>query len=118
MKTVFGLFNSYSDARATYAALRSQGFAEESLNVVIEQGVVDGARDPSQSPGSVDENDRFAQLISGHHPVSTSDVGEVLAIGEIATIFTRAAAQTGRANGIAGGGGDVAGNGGNVCKGD
>ena len=95
MKTVFGLFNSYADARATYDALQSQGFEDKSLNVIIEQGVVDGTRDPNQTPASVEEDDQFAQLIDGHLPISTSDVGEVLAIGELATLFTRAAAQTG-----------------------
>ena len=57
--------------------------------------MAEGARDADQPSASADANDSFAQLLAGHQSVSTSDVGEVLAVGELATIFTRAAAQTG-----------------------
>lgn len=99
MKTVFGLFSSYSDASATYAALQSQGVEEDSLNIIVEQGVVDSTRDPNQESASM-ASDALAQRLNGHLAVSTSDVGEVLAVGEIVTIFTRAAAEPTQTGGM------------------
>lgn len=96
MKTIFAAFTDYNDAQQALDALYTEGFQESDINVFAESGIVEG----NAAPGENEADGVLGELLSGHQAISMPDVGEVLAIGELFTIFGRAAADPSQTGGL------------------
>ena len=97
MKSVFAIFDSYSEAKEAVNALLNSDFPIAEINGVAQDEVIRANLDENpqtvptiaaseQLDGSVDG---IEALFGGEQPVQISPLGDVLAAGELATIMTK-----------------------------
>ncbi len=113
METVFGLFDTYAEARKAVAALLEQGYDAEEMNVIVEANVADTAMDVNEARVDVKVTDEVGEqelhgldrLVGGQQAVSGPAMGPVYAAGDGATLLikmalTPRAAGSGLAQGL------------------
>lgn len=99
MKTVFCLFPEVETARSAVHTLVERRFPKGHMNVIVLAQVAKNALEPGvrgtpipvtgRNDGSVAHLD---QMLSGKQPVTSPGLGKVIAVGEMATMLTSAAA--------------------------
>ncbi len=111
VRTVFGLFPSYEDARAAGDELRRKGFAEREMNAIAQSDVVKTSLKVNLSQINIAKSednshsltDEFAfgldRLLGGEHIVGLLDAGPVYAGGQLATLLAKTAALPGATDG-------------------
>lgn len=105
MKPVFGLFESYADAQAATGELLERGFGEGEMNAIIQKEAAKSSLEVNLERVNVEVTEAIGEktihgldrLIGSQQPVRISDVGEVYAGGEVATILTGTASIQGAA---------------------
>lgn len=102
MKTIFSLFEDYTNAEEAVDALLEEGLDIESLNVIVREEVAKENLDVDLRLVNVQKTDAvgqqtvrgLTQLLGGEQPVHVPDTGDVLAGGELATFVTKEAASS------------------------
>jgi hypothetical protein len=103
MKSIFGMFERYEDARATIDTLLDQGFEQDAVNVIVLEEIADDLMQVNQSQIDVKVTDEVGEktaqgldpLLGVQHPIDIPRVGQVYAAGELATVLAKTAAAPG-----------------------
>ncbi len=102
MKTVFSLFDDFSQAEAAYHKLRENGFGVDAINVILTKETAknymkQGNIRAEKSAGLPDTGtaSQLAWKLGGEQDVLVSDVGDVYAAGKLANLLAETAANPG-----------------------
>jgi len=103
MKSIFGMFERYEDARAAVHTLLGQGFEQDAVNVIVLEEIADDLMQVDQSQVDVKVTDAVGEktaqgldpLLGVQHPIAIPRVGEVYAAGELATVLAKTATAPG-----------------------
>ncbi len=107
MRTVFALFEGYAEAREAVEELRSQGFDMDAMNAIIYAEVARSAMGVNLRTADVRASEERGErtlhgldrLLAIEQPVPLPPVGNVLAVGDLATFLVAAAGAPGAAAG-------------------
>ena len=105
-KTIFALFDSYSDAKAALDSLVEHDFSEDEMNVLVREQLAKEQMEVDLHEVDIQKSDEVGEvtirglprLLGGQQPVHLPGVGDVLAAGNVATVMARTASSTGTAD--------------------
>src|SRR5206468_3620985 len=108
LATIWGLFDEYEDAEAALAELNRLEVPAEARNAILQESVAKNRSPVDLNKVGVAAAGQFGdRLLSGldrlvlnQRPVPLTDVGEVYAGGQLATIMTDAAVAPGQPAGL------------------
>jgi hypothetical protein len=103
MKTIFGLFERYEDARSTVDDLMEMGLSEGEIDVLVQAEVAKEGMDLNLEKARVRATDQVGQkqvrgldaFLGTQLPVSIPVIGEVYAAGDLATMLAKTAMPEG-----------------------
>jgi len=99
MRTIFGLFRTYSDADAAVQQLEEMEYTPAEMNAVIQAQAAKGYMNVNQQTAHVEVTDKLGeqtlhgldQLLAREQPLKTNELGPIYAAGDLATIITKGA---------------------------
>jgi len=99
MQVIYALFERYTDAQASFEALRKQGYDQAAMNVVVQTKVAKEYIDLDMSRVAVNVTDAvgdktvqgFAPFLAVQRPVPLPGTGDVYAAGDLATLLVKTA---------------------------
>jgi hypothetical protein len=100
VKTIFGLFENYEDARTAVGELLKKKFDEEEMNAIVLEEIAKDSMEVNLGTVSVEATEKVGEktvqgldyLIGVQQPLKIPGVGEVYAAGELAMMLSKTAA--------------------------
>ncbi len=103
MRTTFGLFQKYGDAKKAVAELMDKNFSKDEINVIAQKVAVEANWDVNERTVDVKATDEIGQkkvhgldaMLGKQQPIQTSVAGDIYASGDMATVLARTASAPG-----------------------